>query len=79
MKEFLSRLLGVESLRVQIEMLKAELERMRADNERIQVKLSGLGRYRKVDLAQTQNTQMLILKTGNKNPVYKANDFAKSY
>lgn len=78
MKEFLRRLLGVESLRAQIEMLKAELERIRADNERIQVKLSGLGKYKKVDLAQTQNTQMLILKMENKKPVYNANDFAKS-
>lgn len=61
MREFFRRLLGVEALRAQIEMLKAELERMRSENERIQMKLSGLGKYEKVELKQTQAAQLLAV------------------
>jgi len=59
MKEFLRRLLGVESLKAQLEMLKAELEKLRTENERIQVKLSGLGKYERLDLSRSQAAGVL--------------------
>lgn len=59
MKELLKRLLGIESLKAQVEMLKQELTHMRAENERIQLKLSGLGKYPKVDLKESQAAGIL--------------------
>jgi len=59
MNEFLRRLLGVESLKAQVEMLKQDLEHMRAENERIQFKLSGLGKYSKLDLSRSQAAGIL--------------------
>lgn len=54
MKTFLRRLLGVEALSAKFEMLKQELADMKAENERIQLKLSSLGKYDKLDMSKTQ-------------------------
>lgn len=59
MKELLKRLLGINALKAQIDMLKADLERMRAENERIQMKLSGLGKYERLDLSHSQAAGVL--------------------
>ena len=59
MKELLKRLLGIESLKAQVEMLKQELEHVRAENERIQLKLSGLGKYPKLDMSRSQAAGVL--------------------
>jgi hypothetical protein len=59
MNEFLRRLLGVESLKAQVEMLRQELAHMRDENERIQMKVSGLGKYPKLDLSRSQAAGIL--------------------
>lgn len=67
MKELLKRLLGIESLKAQVEMLKQELEHVRAENERIQLKLSGLGKYPKLDLSNTQASKVAEIMAHIKN------------
>ncbi|WP_041963430.1 hypothetical protein [Sulfurospirillum cavolei] len=59
MKAFLQSILGVNALKAQIDLLKQELTHMRAENERIQLKLSGLGKYPKVDLKESQAAGIL--------------------
>lgn len=59
MKEFFRRLLGVEALRAQVRLLRQELAELKAENDRIQVKLSGLGRYEKLDFSRSQAAGIL--------------------
>jgi hypothetical protein len=59
MKAFLQSILGVNALKAQIDLLKQDLEHMRAENERIQFKLSGLGKYSKLDLSRSQAAGIL--------------------
>lgn len=67
MKELLKRLLGIESLKAQVEMLKQELEHVRAENERIQLKVSGLARYEKLELSNTQASKVAEIMAHIKN------------
>lgn len=59
MKAFLQGILGINALKAQIDLLKQELEHVRAENERIQLKLSGLGKYPKLDMSRSQAAGVL--------------------
>jgi len=61
MKAFLQRIVGVDALKAQIGLLKQELEHMRDENERIQLKVSGLGKYPKLDLSHSQASKLQAL------------------
>lgn len=56
---FLQGILGVNALKAQIGLLKQELAYMRDENERIQMKLSGLGKYEKLNFSQSQAAGVL--------------------
>lgn len=61
MKAFLQSILGVNALKAQIDLLKQDLEHMQTENERIQLKVSELGKYPKLDLSRSQAAKLEAL------------------
>ena len=54
MKEFLRRLLGVESLKAQVKLLKQEVDGLKEENGHMQELLTSLYSYKAPMLSQTQ-------------------------